>query len=255
MRKVVLAALFTLSLPAFAQTLDVATAQANVKAAEEAAASAIQKAQEAKLALEAAKAAVTNKSDAAARLAATAAQQKADEAKQSADKAQAAADDAKNVIGDKTDKFWENWGVGLSVSTKLGRRGQAVEEAQLVNGIVRVVSERDVVPRLMLERHWYFTYDFNNPHFRQGIFVGASLLGDKKLMDSVSLGWLVAFKPNKGDSAIHNLGFGIAVEPYSRALGDGIEPNKPLPAGETAIRYKEKNRMAAVVFYTFTPKL
>jgi hypothetical protein len=104
----------------------------------------------------------------------------------------------------------------------------------------------------LLERHWYL-WDAWWKGGKGGIFVGTSLLGDKKLMDSVSLGFLWGFKPRGGDTTMHNLGFGIAVEPYSRALGDGIEANKALPTGETSIRYKEKNRMAAIVLYTFTP--
>jgi hypothetical protein len=153
-----------------------------------------------------------------------------------------------------SDSFFADWGVGLSVSTKAGRRGEAIDEAQLVNGVVRVTSERDVVPRLMLERHWYLT---ENDHLggKVGVFVGASLLGDKKLMDSVSLGFIWGFKPRGGLKERHNLGLGIAVEPYTRQLGDGIIANQPLPTGETSIRYKEKNRMAIVVFYTYTPNL
>jgi hypothetical protein len=172
-------------------------------------------------------------------------------AKEKAAKAKAAADEA-NGNASKNDEFWNNFGVGLAVSTKLGKRGSAIEEAQLVNGVVRVSSERDVVPRLMLERHWYFTERFDNLHFRQGVFVGASLFGDKKLMDSVTLGWLVAFKPNDGDKSTHNLGIGLSVEPYSKELGDGIKANQPLPTGENAIRYKEKNRLAITVIYTYT---
>jgi hypothetical protein len=154
--------------------------------------------------------------------------------------------------GNGTDSFWAQFGVGLSVSAKLGGE-RSIDEAQLVNGIVRVTSERQVTPRLMLERHWYFKdWSADNPHFLQGIYIGASLLGDKKLMDSVSLGWIVAFKPNAGDKSTHNLGVGLAVEPYSRVLGDGIEKNKALPIGETSIRYKETNRTALVLFYTYT---
>ncbi|PVX36798.1 hypothetical protein [Janthinobacterium sp. 78] len=149
-------------------------------------------------------------------------------------------------------EFWNDWGVGLSVSTKLGKKGRALDEAQLVNGIVRVTSERDVVPRLMLERHWYLQ-DSDFAGGMAGVFVGTSLLGDKKLLDSVSLGLIWGFKPRGGNKVRHNIGVGIAVEPYSRTLGDGLEINAPLPAGETSIRYKERNRMAAVVFYTFTP--
>ena len=147
------------------------------------------------------------------------------------------------------------------MSAKLGS-GRSIDEAQLVNGVVRVISERQVTPRLMLEKHWYLSDSWDtvnqdgsrsNTKFRQGIFVGTSLLGEKKLMDSVSIGWLVGFKPHTGDKATHNLGIGFAVEPYARVLGDGLEKNQPLPAGETAIRYKETNRTALIIFYTYTP--
>lgn len=259
MRTLVLAALSLTLLSAHAQQeSDVAVAEKAAKVAADEAATAEQKARDAKAALDKLKsdAAVAQaKTDAAVKADAAAARKKADEAKQAADAAETVAKVKEKAAGVDTEKFWENWGVGLAVSTKLGRRGDAIEEAQLVNGVIRVSSERDVVPRLMLERHWYFKTEWTdkNPHFRQGIFVGASLLGDKKLMDAVSLGWLVAFRPNTGDKVTHNLGIGLSVEPYSRVLGDGLEANKPLPTGETAIRYKEKNRMAVVVFYTFTP--
>lgn len=154
----------------------------------------------------------------------------------------------------KENDFWDDWGIGLSVSTKLGKKGRAIDEAQLVNGIVRVTSERDVVPRLMLERHWYLQ-DKDFLGGMVGVFVGTSLLGEKKLLDSVSLGLIWGFKPRGQQKVRHNIGIGLAVEPYSRTLGDGLEINAPLPAGENSIRYKEKNRMAAVVFYTFTPSL
>lgn len=63
------------------------------------------------------------------------------------------------------DSFWAQFGIGLSVSAKLGSE-KSIDEAQLVNGIVRVTSERQVTPRLMLERHWYFKNDWKeNPHF------------------------------------------------------------------------------------------
>jgi len=164
-------------------------------------------------------------------------------------------------VQQNTDSFWKDFGVGLAVSTKLGKE-RSIEEAQLVNGIVRISSERQVVPRLMLEKHWYITqgWDTNSTtpgvpykrRVRHGIFVGASLLGEKKLMDSIATGYILGFRPEDNSSPTHNLGIGISVEPYARVLGDGIERDKPLPTGETSIRYKEKNRTALILFYTYT---
>lgn len=151
----------------------------------------------------------------------------------------------------KEESFWDTFGVGLAVTTNLGKE-RSIQEAQLVNGIVRVTSERQVVPRLMLEKHWYLRDDWKGG-YKPGLFVGASLLGDRQVMDAVALGFLAAFKPNSGTTTTHNLGIGIALQPYSRVLGDGLSKNQPLPAGETQIRYKETNRTALILFYTYTP--
>lgn len=151
----------------------------------------------------------------------------------------------------KEESFWDTFGVGLAVTTNLGRE-RSIQEAQLVNGIVRVTSERQVVPRLMLEKHWYFRDDWKGG-YKPGMFVGASLLGERQVMDAVALGALVGFKPNSGTTTTHNLGIGIALQPYSRVLGDGLTKDQPLPAGETQIRYKETNRTALILFYTYTP--
>lgn len=85
------------------------------------------------------------------------AEQKVKEADKKVKDAQEKLDEAKaeeKKLKNDADSFFADWGVGLSVTTKLGKRGEAIEEAQLVDGKVRVTSERDVVPRLMLERHW-----------------------------------------------------------------------------------------------------
>lgn len=151
--------------------------------------------------------------------------------------------------------FWSTFGVGLAVTANLGRE-RSIQEAQLVNGIVRVTNERQVTPRLMLEKHWYLDEGWKEDgcHCRHGVFVGASLLGDKQMMDAVALGYLAGFKSgSKSDTTTHNLGIGLALQPYSRVLGDGLTKNQPLPAGETTVRYKETNRTALILFYTYTP--
>lgn len=151
----------------------------------------------------------------------------------------------------KEESFWDTFGVGLAVTTNLGKE-RSIQEAQLVNGNVRITSERQVVPRLMLEKHWYLSNDWKGS-YKPGLFIGASLLGDRQVMDAVAFGFLAGFKPNPGTTTTHNLGIGIALQPYSRVLGDGLSKNQPLPAGETQIRYKETNRTALIFFYTYTP--
>lgn len=47
------------------------------------------------------------------------------------------------------------FGVGLTLTIDAGGRNR-VQEAEVVNGIVRITEERDVIPRLMLETHYFF---------------------------------------------------------------------------------------------------
>lgn len=159
--------------------------------------------------------------------------------------------DENPAANNKEADFWSTFGIGLAVTTNLGRE-RSIQEAQLVNGIIRVTSERQIVPRLMLEKHWFPSDTFHEGcKCKNGIFVGVSLLGDKQIMDAIALGYIAGFKPNT-DGSSHNLGVGFALQPYSRVLGDGLSKNQPLPVGETAIRYKETNRTSLIFFYTYT---
>jgi hypothetical protein len=156
---------------------------------------------------------------------------------------------AKNQ-GSKESSFFDNFGVGLAVVAKMGRE-RSIQEAQLVNGIVRVTSERQVMPMVVLERHWYFNPDRNSGW---GTFLGVNLATQSNIIDGIGLGLIYGFKPSSKSNTTtsNNLGFGFAVQPFSRVLGDGIAKDQALPAGETAIRYKETNRTGFMLFYTYT---
>jgi hypothetical protein len=49
-----------------------------------------------------------------------------------------------------------------------------------------------------------------------------------------------------------NLGIGLVLDPKVQVLGDGIEANKPLPSGETAIRFKKEERLSGAILASFT---
>jgi hypothetical protein len=49
-----------------------------------------------------------------------------------------------------------------------------------------------------------------------------------------------------------NFGIGLRVDPKAQVLGDGVVANQPLPAGETAIRYKTEPRPGVMLLSSFS---
>ncbi|MGH8222298.1 MAG: hypothetical protein ACREQZ_04925, partial [Woeseiaceae bacterium] len=69
----------------------------------------------------------------------------------------------------------------------------------------------------------------------------------------VGLGWMWGLKSNDPeDSEGFSIGIGVILDDDVKALGDGFEENQPPPPGETAVRFEEKSRPAALLFVTRT---
>ncbi len=77
--------------------------------------------------------------------------------------------------------------------------------------------------------------------------------GTDEIIQSIGAGIMVGMKYNdeKDDIRSWNLGVGIAVDPNTKVLGDGIEQNKPLPAGESSVRLKETTQVGVLVLLSF----
>jgi hypothetical protein len=71
--------------------------------------------------------------------------------------------------------------------------------------------------------------------------------GSEQTIQAVGAGVLYGFRrqPDKTDS--FNLGIGVVLEQNVKELGDGIEANKPLPPGETQVRFKESGRVGLLI--------
>jgi len=151
------------------------------------------------------------------------------------------------------------FGVGIALTLDSNADKDRVKSASLVNGIVRVDEEDNDKARIMLELHYLF-----KPHksfaklvaagnWGHGPFI-ALQPGSDNLFDSVGGGWMIAFKrpdASKPTSNSFNLGVGYVVDPKVQVLGDGLEPNQPLPAGETEIRYKTEAEGAVLLLASF----
>ncbi len=155
------------------------------------------------------------------------------------------------------------FGVGLSLTLDSGSN-ERVTSAQLVNDIVRIDNEDNAIARVMLETHYFFTPDtclfglsrddvcslLKGKEWGWGPFI-AIQPGDGDIIDAIGAGVMLGFRrPGREDS--FNIGIGAVVDPNARILGDGIKANQPLPAGETEIRYKEKEQWGVVLITSYT---
>ncbi len=160
---------------------------------------------------------------------------------------------------DKKDFLGLRFGVGLSLTVDLGQQDR-VESASVINGIVRVENENNAVARVMLESHYFFKpsrrflWGVNPDGWGHGPFV-ALQPGTNEIIEAVALGWMWGFK--RGNSADEttdswNIGIGVVVDPNVQVFGDGLQPNQPLPAGETQIRYKEESQYGVLILTSFS---
>lgn len=136
------------------------------------------------------------------------------------------------------------FGLGLTLTRDFPGRNR-VAEAEVVNGTVRITKERDDIPRLMLETHYFFVHEatsfFNLVKPRMwgwGPFVGIQS-GSEEIIESFAFGFMIGLKRSENSSKSFNIGLGVIVDPSVKVLGDGIKKDEPLPPGETQVRFKE----------------
>jgi hypothetical protein len=171
------------------------------------------------------------------------------------------------------------FGVGISVTTDL-HGDSRVDEAELVNGVVRIKKDSDVRTRVMLETH-VFAKGFNRlpvvtdnatdepristdvssvtsdtptvPMVGLGPFIAVQP-GSDEIIESVAVGVMIGWRrtQNLKDTSSLNIGIGYVVDPNTQVLGAGIRPNQTLPNGETAIRYRKTNQGGVLLVTSFS---
>ena len=147
-----------------------------------------------------------------------------------------------------------NFGVALSLTIDTGNHGR-VENAEVVNGLVRVTEEHNDIPRIMLETHYFFFpnkcfFGHKNGMWGIGPFVGIQN-GSTEIIESIGAGLMIGFRRSEKVSDSFNIGIGFVVDPSVKILGDGIEENQPLPTGETQIRYKKTSQWGALIMISY----
>lgn len=147
------------------------------------------------------------------------------------------------------------FGVGIAVVAALSKA--VIEEAVLVpeecaegctEQIVRSSKSRTVTTRLLLESHYFFT-----PGKEEMIGFGPFLAvqpGTEEIIEAAGLGIMVGFR-RKLKKESFNIGLGVLVEPEVKALGKGLERDKPLPAGDT-LRFQRRALASLLVLASFS---
>ena len=158
----------------------------------------------------------------------------------------------KEEVDVQTKKFAGiNWGVGLAF---LGINGQSIDEAKLIDNVVRITKEHSKSAALMLETH-YFMQDKDKwgANIGHGPFATIRLAGSEgEKIGAFGLGWMIGFKDGPVDGGSWNVGFGFFVDTEVQELGSGISEGQALPGSETAIRFKEVDKSGWVIMLSST---
>lgn len=150
------------------------------------------------------------------------------------------------------DKFFD-LGFGFAVGVTVYRsERKSIEEAAVVNGIVRVLEEKSTTARMMLESHYFFPFPVWNKKRKIGIgpFLALEIVG--KQFTTFGGGLLVGFKYSEKTSRSFNIGIGWFHDQNFKKLGDGLNRNQPTPTGEYVIRYKITGWDGPMVIFSFS---
>ena len=168
-----------------------------------------------------------------------------------------AKEEAEKEKKSKTEEAFEgiNFGVALSLTMDLGDH-ERVESAEVINGLVRVTKDKNDIPRVMLETHYFFLPNVPLFGHRKGMwgvgpFVGIQN-GSNEFIESIGAGLMLGFRRSETATDSFNISIGAVVDPSVKILGDGIEENEPLPEGESKIRYKETSQWGALFMVSYS---
>jgi hypothetical protein len=159
-------------------------------------------------------------------------------------------------------KFWSMWGPGFIVNLDGGGH-KPVKTASVINGVVRVDEEEDVKYGLGIEVHkmvwgteWTRKNDLSYTSLSLGPYV-AILPSANEPVDAIGVGLLCSLfsrdvRDEKAPFAL-NLGIGFYVDPSTRILADGFKDGKPLPEGETDVRFRSvlQSGVEAVISFSY----
>jgi hypothetical protein len=146
------------------------------------------------------------------------------------------------------------WGVGVGYSH--GFRN-IVDEAEIVDGVVRVRKDLTGQPRVILEFHNYIWCHGNRAMDKQvetgcGPFAAVASRDDKAV-SGVAAGAMYGWKTGTGaDAKGWSVGLGVIVDSSGKKLGEGYIEGEPPPTGATSVFLVDKSAVSGILFFTRT---
>jgi hypothetical protein len=146
------------------------------------------------------------------------------------------------------------FGVGLGFSVT---NSDAIDGAEVVGGKVTVTSSKKQQPRVFLEFHQYIegwcTGANQSGTIKRGCgpFMAVSASSDN-VLQGVGFGWMYGFKPKEDTKEGFSIGLGAMLDSKVKTLASGFTKNEAPPAGEMTVRFEEKARWSAILFFTRT---
>ena len=146
------------------------------------------------------------------------------------------------------------FGIGISFTLDWGGDARVASAELDPNGIVRISKREDGTARIMLESHYFFGVDRKNA--KEAMIGGGPFIalqpGTDEFIEAIAIGGMIGLRYDEDTAQSFNIGVGLVVDPNTRLLGEGILPNQPLPAGETAIRYREEYETGWLILASFS---
>ena len=147
-----------------------------------------------------------------------------------------------------------NFGVGVSLTVDTGDRDR-IDEATIVDGIVRAHKESNSRARVILESHYFFTpnkdlFNVKAGDWGVGPFIGLQP-GTDEIIEALGAGIMIGFKRGGEKTSSWNLGLGVMVDPNVQVLGDGFDENRAPPGNETSVRFKEDSQVGILLITSF----
>jgi len=142
-----------------------------------------------------------------------------------------------------------SWGLGFGFSFGLD---DAIEDAELVDGVIRVTEDKTDQPRAVLEFHRYPLCNDGEKNGNRGCgpFLAVAASPDK-VLSGVAVGFMFGFRSKKPeDKEGFSIGIGAILDADVKTLADGFEEDEPLPPGETEIRFEKSARWSGLFFVT-----
>jgi len=140
------------------------------------------------------------------------------------------------------------FGAGPSISIDVGGR-KRVQDAEVLNGVVHVKESTSIVPRALLESHFFFPLN-KATTMGMGPFVAVAS-GDGKALDALGLGVMNGYKLRDAQNALC-FGVGIFWDPKVQSLAKGYEDGQAPPNSDTQVRYQTRSKTCLLITIAFT---